>query len=101
MPSGTIVDLSGNWMSGLAQLIVDDDEIGLTMIPCDNAPTIRALADMFGDDFITAGHTFDTKKIIGKRIKYTIDSYGLLESVHPYDETDDPMKQEDESYLRR
>ena len=74
---GKIVDFVGSWMSGLATLVIDDEERGRVKIPCDNAPTIRALESAFGG-VIGGGHTAITEAIKGKEIFYYMDELGLV-----------------------
>lgn len=77
MPIGKIIDFQGSWMSGLATLVVENEETGQTeSIFCDNSPTVRALAAAFGG-VIGPGHTANVKAIRGKRINYSTDNLGL------------------------
>jgi len=68
---GTITGFSGSWGSGLATLFVDG-----VPIPCDNGATVRALASCF-EDVITSGHCVNVSALIGKRIRYGMDDFGL------------------------
>jgi hypothetical protein len=69
---GKIGRFSGNWMSGIGYLI-----IGGKMVPCDNAPTVRALDACFGN-VITNWHSVNNDAIHGKDIVYSMDEYGMI-----------------------
>ena len=77
---GTIQGFGGNHLSGIGFLIVDGKKI-----PCDNAPTVRALDAAFGG-VIGPGHNVDNNTIRGKEIVYETDWLGLLEWFVPADE---------------
>jgi hypothetical protein len=68
----------GSWSSGLGHLVVEDMEGETFFIPCDNAPTIRALDSMFGN-VIAPNHSVNQSAIEGKRILYHLDDLGVLE----------------------
>ncbi|MBM4463830.1 MAG: hypothetical protein FJ012_11005 [Chloroflexi bacterium] len=68
---GVINGFRGSWSSGLGYLIVD----GIP-IPCDNAPTVRALDVCFGD-VIAEGHTVNQAAIIGKEVYWSMDGFVL------------------------
>lgn len=72
MQRGTITGFRGSWGSGLGYLLIDD-----VAVPCDNAPTVRALDACFGD-VIAEGHTVNQEAIIGKEIYYSMDDMGLV-----------------------
>lgn len=74
---GTIEDFRGSWGSGLAELVIDGQ-----VIPCDNAPAVRALDDLFGG-VIGPGHTVNVKAIVGKQVAYKVDGFGLLDGIAP------------------
>jgi len=46
-------------------------------VPCDNAPTVRALDRAFGN-VISKNHTMNNKAIEGKEIYYVLDDMGLV-----------------------
>lgn len=92
---GTIVQLIGHFMSGLATLVVDQEiEPGgprvRSSVFCDNAPTVRTLDRAFGG-FIGEGHTFLNEVIEGKEIYYTVDGFGILEGFTPVEEAPPEM----------
>ena len=65
-------------MSGLGHLITSSGAV-----PCDNAPTVRALDACFGN-VIGEAHTVNNKAIQGKDIVYSMDDMGLvLEAFTP------------------
>ena len=74
---GTIVGFRASQDSGIAHLVVDG-----VHVPCDNVATVRCLDACF-DNFIIDGHACDVNAIIGKRIKYTVDEVGVLETLIP------------------
>lgn len=74
---GTIKRFIGSWGSGIAQLVVEDDQGHTDVISCENGPTVKALDRMF-PGFIKPGHVVDPNAIIGHRISYGIDMMGLL-----------------------
>jgi len=74
---GKIQGFYGSWGSGLATLVIQDDETGqVEEIPCDNGATVRALDAAFGD-VIGKGHTVNIRAIQGKKIYWGMDDYGL------------------------
>ena len=88
MRRGTITGFSGHWLSGIGYLLVDG-----VAVPCENAPTVRALEGAFGD-VIAEGHTVSQETIVGKEIYYSMDDMGLvLDGFTPVDEPgwDDEM----------
>ncbi|WP_026487619.1 hypothetical protein [Caldanaerobius polysaccharolyticus] len=77
MDKVTIMDFEGSWLSGLATLVVKDEKGNVKRIPCENGPTVRALAEMF-PDVIGPGHTVNMAAIKGKKIRYGMDDFGLV-----------------------
>jgi hypothetical protein len=76
MKEATIIGFYGSWSSGLATLRVIEDGQEKD-IPCDNAPTVRALDAMF-PGFIMPGHVITNAAIRGKKIKYCMDDMGIV-----------------------
>ena len=75
---GTIQAFGGSWLSGLGYLLIDDVEQGPVSVPCENAPTVRALEACFGD-VIGEGHTVDHEGgHVGKEVFYSMDEMGLV-----------------------
>ena len=74
---GTILAFLGEWGSGIAHLVVAG-----VHVPCDNSATVRCLDACFGN-FIVDGHAYDANAIIGKRIKYTVDEIGVMDTLVP------------------
>jgi len=68
---GKIIGFKGSWLSGLAQLIVVNEKGEHKSIPCDNAPTVRALNAAFGN-VIASGHTVNQDAIKDKEIYYSV-----------------------------
>ena len=82
MRRGTIVEFRGSWLSGLATLIIHNDEGEREIVPCENAATVRALEAAFGD-VIGPGHTVNAEAIVGRKILYSTDPIGVLEGFTP------------------
>lgn len=74
---GKILGLKGSWLSGLAMLTVETETGAIKDIPCDNAPTVRALEAAYGN-VIQPGHRFSMAAIKGKEIFYSLDDMGLV-----------------------
>jgi len=76
----TILAFSGNWMSGIATLLLEDSEGsgGASEIFCENAQTVRCLEGAFGN-VIGEGHTVNNDGgFVGKEIYYSMDPMDLL-----------------------
>jgi len=73
MTKSKITGFSGSWQSGIATLYLDPGG----PVPCDNAPTVRALASMF-PNVISQGHSIDVSSIIGKEVLWVYDDMGLM-----------------------
>jgi hypothetical protein len=70
--SGQIVGFYGTMGSGIATLAIAIEPQGyVAHVPCENAPTVRALRDAFGND------------VIGQEIEFVIDDRGLLSTFTP------------------
>jgi len=72
MRTGTIEGFGGSWGSGIAVIRIDGQTI-----PCENAPTVRALAS-FIPGVIGPGHTVNVKAIIGQEVAWEMDEMGLM-----------------------
>ncbi len=81
---GTIEGFSGSWGSGMGYLIIDGKPI-----PCDNAPTVRALEGCFGN-VIARGHSVNNDAIKGKEVVYSVDGIGLLLGFTPVEDWTGP-----------
>ena len=86
---GVIKGFSGSWGSGLAFLQIQDSETGVISItPCDNGATVRALQSAFGN-VIGEGHTVKSDGgFLGQEIYYTLTDYGIMEAFTPVEEAD-------------
>jgi hypothetical protein len=78
MNRGFIRGFQGAWHSGLATLLIEDYETQeILFVPCDNAPTARALEAAFGN-VITPSHTVNPQgDHIGKEILWDYDDLGF------------------------
>ena len=85
MRRGTIFGFRGSWLSGIGCLIIHNDEGERELVPCDNAPTVRALEAAFGD-VIGPGHTVNVEAIVGRKILYSTGPLGVLEGFTPVEE---------------
>jgi len=88
MKKGFIKGFRGSWGSGLGTLIIQDSETNeVDHVPCDNAPTVRALEGCFGNT-IDDGHTVKSEPgFINKEIFWAYDDMGLtLEGFSPVEE---------------
>lgn len=75
---GKLLQFRGTWGSGIGCLVIEDSETGdVEVIPCDNAPTVRALDACFGN-VITAGHTARGIGYKGKEVYWSYDEMGLI-----------------------
>lgn len=70
-----IIELRGSWSSGLATLVVEDENGQRTGVACENGPTVRALDSAFG--CIVPGHCISQENIKGQEIYYTYDELGI------------------------
>jgi len=89
MQKGTIVGFSGSWGIGIGYLEIKKSDGLVESIPCDNAPTVRALDAAYGN-VITEAHTVNQEAIKGKEIYYSV-SGGLLEGFTPAEEATDEL----------
>lgn len=95
---GEILGFEGSWASGMAMLLVNRIvDIGPDLkpvyerdnVPCDNGPTVRALAAAY-PHVIGPGHTVNLDAIIGEEIEYTLDGImGMLAGFSPVEEVED------------
>jgi len=82
---GQIKDFRGTWGSGIATLTVKMDTGETRNIPCDNAPTVRALESAFGN-IISAGHKADIKNAKNKWIFFGLTDWGTLAGFVPVEQ---------------
>ena len=82
MRRATIETIKANWGSGIAEIVVTDDNGGHFTLFADNAPLMRALDAMF-PGFISEGHTVDVSVVYGHSILYETDNIGMLEGIAP------------------
>ena len=75
---GTIVGFRGSRDSRIAPPCSIDG----VHVPCDNVATVKCLHACFGN-FIVDGHSYDENAIIGKRIRYTVDDFAVLDGLIP------------------
>lgn len=87
MRKGIIKQFRGSWGSGIGYLDIEDLETGITeSVPCENAPTVRALEACFGK-VITPGHSADGIGYKDKEIYWDYDELGsVLGGFSPVEE---------------
>ncbi len=83
---GVIVDFRGSWGSGLAGLVIEEEDKQVTVY-ADSGPLGRALQSLYGA--ACPGNTIDVSKIEGKEILFSTDDLGLLVGFAPADVDDD------------
>jgi len=78
MRRGIIKQFRGSWGSGIGYLHIEDSETGIIeSVPCENAPTVRALEAAFGN-VITPGHSANGTSYKDKEIYWDYDELGLV-----------------------
>ena len=82
---GEIVDFQGSWGSGIATLTIKREDGKIERVPCDNAPTTRALERAYGD-VIGTGHTANIGKIKGRKIYYSMENWGTMAGFMPVEQ---------------
>jgi len=89
-----ILGFRGNWLSGLATLILEDSEGsgGASQIHCENAATVRALQGAFGN-VIGEGHTVNNNGgFVGREVYYSMDDMDLiLECFTPVEDASEEL----------
>jgi len=90
---GTIRGFGGIPMSGLATLVVEDENGMMNYLHCDNGQTARSLEMAFGD-VIDGFAINENGGHIGQPIYYSIDFMGCLEWFIPEDEAPDEFVEE-------
>jgi hypothetical protein len=73
----TIRGFFGNWRSGVAYFVLEDEAGFCRDVFCTNPETVRSLDEAF-EDVIGPGHTVNLKPILGKAIYYGYDELGLM-----------------------
>jgi len=92
MRRGIIKQFRGSWGSGIGYLDIEDSETGIIeSVPCENAPTVRALEVCFGK-VITPGHSADGTGYKDKEIYWDYDELGLVLGGFS------PVEKEEEQY---
>ena len=77
MNKGIITGFQGSFFSGIAALIVKDENGIIREVPCENAATVRALDACYGG-VIGPGHTVVQRSFVGKKIFYECSDWGTL-----------------------
>lgn len=100
---GTIVRMDGSWMSGIGELVIDEQRKGRVErvgVTCENAQTVRSLNACFGN-VIGEGHTInnETGGHLGKEIFFSVDGIGILDGFTPVESAPPEMVEEWEGGL--
>ena len=75
---GKLLQFGGSWSSGLGYLLIEDSETGaVEQVPCENAPTVRALEACFGN-VITPGHTAGGNGYKDQEVYWSYDEMGFI-----------------------
>ena len=80
MKTGIIRGFRGSWSSGIGLLMIQDSNTGeIESVPCENASTIRALDDCFGN-IIEAGNVVSQARFeLGDlEIDWDFDDLGIM-----------------------
>ena len=89
---GKLIEFHGSWLSGLGELVIDDDEKGLTVVFCENSPTVSALENAFGNVIGEAHNVKNNAGFKGKKVYYSVDFANVLEGFTPVREASKTMK---------
>ncbi len=81
---GTVEGLATVPGSGLAQILVRDDDGELHVFPCDAGPTLRALSNL--SPSLRRGASVRVRLSQGVRVRYALDHLGLLATLSLDDE---------------
>ena len=84
---GIIKGFRGSWGSGLGFLLIEQDSGSVVSVPCDNAPTVRALEGCFGNVIGENHSVAENPGFVDQEIFYSMDDFGLcLGGFTPVDE---------------
>jgi hypothetical protein len=97
LQKGEILNYSGSWGSGLGTFTIKRDDGKIVQVHSDNAPTIRSLESAYGD-VIQEEHTFNVNAIKGKKIYYSVESWGTMAGFQPEEEASEELE---EKYLKQ
>jgi hypothetical protein len=82
--TGTIISFDCDYGSGLATLIVENQNGEQEVVFCENTATIRAFQAAYPDEeIILPGHCVNVAALRGKCIEYQADQFGVLEWFAP------------------
>lgn len=86
---GKIKAFHGSWMSGIGHLVIENEDGVVMDVPCENAPTVRALEGAFGN-VIGPGHSVLPPEEAGyydREVYWSFDELGLIfEGFTPVEE---------------
>ena len=89
---GKLIEFHGSQMSWLAFIDIDDEELGLTQVTCENVPTVLALEACFGN-VIENAHTVNTNPgFKNKTVYYSTDANGILDGFTPIREASKELR---------
>ena len=75
---GKIVGFAGSYMSGIAQLMIEDEAGQTHAVACENGATVRALEGCFGNVIGNAHNVESEGGHMNKWIYYSMDDMGLV-----------------------
>jgi hypothetical protein len=77
--------------SGIAQLLLRGDDGEPLVVPCDAAPTVRALSS-FVPGLLRGGAAVRVRLLEGVRVRFALDEIGVLAGIAPVE--DDAVDEE-------
>lgn len=77
MNKGIIIGFQGSFFSGIATLIIQEENGIIKEVPCENTATVRALDASYGG-VIGPEHTVIQSSFVGKKIFYECSNWGTL-----------------------
>lgn len=96
---GSILEFRGSWSSGIGYLVFQDESGDTVSVPCENAPTVRALEACFGN-VIAGGHTVAQGEEAGyynREVFWFQDFMGMLDGFTPVEEASEELVEEYEA----
>jgi len=89
---GELLEFQGSYMSGLGQLLIMDEEEGMRVIFCENAITVSALENAFGNVIGEAHNVKRNAGFVGKKVFYSVDGFNILTGFTPVKEASKELK---------
>ena len=83
---GTIIEFQGSYMSGLAMLVVKDENDMVKYVSCENTSMVKALESAFGNVISNSHNVKSDGGHVGKDIFYHVDDFGVIEWFIPVED---------------